>query len=130
ARIELVDRFDADVGIGVRGLGLRAELVKNSHWSFRPRRPEWAGRCLPSCLLLQQLIDALLEHSVRLCADDSKAFEALCGGFAYEKRRGAVDAETGPFRHVPGDRRVVLSALDARVELLHVQLERCGLLGD
>ncbi len=35
--IELVNRFDADVGVGVRGLGLRAELVENSHWCFRPR---------------------------------------------------------------------------------------------
>ena len=36
--IQLVDRLDANVGIGVRGLGLGAELIENTHGCFRPRR--------------------------------------------------------------------------------------------
>ena len=47
-RIELVNRFDADVGIGVGGLGLRAELVENSHGVSDPGGP--CGRPTPSFL--------------------------------------------------------------------------------
>jgi hypothetical protein len=43
-----VNRFDADIRVGMSGLGLRAELVENSHWWFRPRRP--VSRPVPSFL--------------------------------------------------------------------------------
>ena len=36
----LVNGFDANVGVGMRGFGLRAKLVEDSHGSFRPRRPQ------------------------------------------------------------------------------------------
>ena len=50
-RIELVNRFDADVGIGMGGLGLRAELIENSHWVFQtPAAPHGpAGAFLSVC---------------------------------------------------------------------------------
>ena len=64
-RIELVDRFDADVGIGVRGLGLRAELVENSHGSFRPRRP--VGPAGAFLVVQCQSVRCVLRTQRRLC---------------------------------------------------------------
>src|SRR6185503_183890 len=99
-------------------------------WAVQTRRPRLGPARLPSCLLLQQCVEALLEHGVRLCANNPETLDALCSGFAYEKRRGAVDAETAPLRHVLVNRRIVLRALDARLELFHVEFQRCGLLRD
>jgi hypothetical protein len=49
AWIELVNRFDANVGIRVRGFRLGAELVENSHWVVQTPAAVWR-RPVPPCV--------------------------------------------------------------------------------
>jgi hypothetical protein len=48
-----VNGFDANVGVGVGGLGLRTQLIENSHWVVQTPAAVWAGRCLPFGVLPQ-----------------------------------------------------------------------------
>ena len=53
-RIGLVHGFNADVGIGMSGLGLRTELVEDSHGVSDPGGSARASRCLSFGCVLRQ----------------------------------------------------------------------------